>query len=398
MRPALLALLLLPGAACVRYVADPIDPVAAARDAPAAPVGPLPYPEAVRFAVEHNPELLALRARARAAGHRPAPAAPELEAGADSDQVFEATLTLDALSLLGMGRQRAENGLARARADEARMRHHERAREIAGEIAGIYAREAALRALELPPIPLDATRWVRAGLAPAAAERLAEAVSMQVEAERGARALERDRDRAALCRLLGAAPGAPVDPEPKEPGWPATPPPDREAILRARADLQRLLAGYEVADGEFRRAVAGQYPAILLRPGVGGDPLGFFGSVAIDLPLGASRAARAAADAREAARFDLVAAVLRALEEAEVSRREHAAAEESLRAARARAGAEAALFRHAETALEAQGGSYLEVLLALRGMVESAAALREASLREASARVGAARAAGWPPS
>jgi outer membrane protein TolC len=208
----------------------------------------------------------------------------------------------------------------------------------------------------------------------------------------------RDAARAAnplaLLRLLGASPLASV--EIATAPWADPGAPDWRAILEARADLQRALASYEVAEGEFRRACAEQYPALLIAPGVGGDPVSLFGSVGITLPIGASKEARAAESARDAARHELQGAVLDALRDAETSRREAAAAASGLLAARARRAAQEEILRTAMAELEGRSGSFLDVVFAVEGLVDAATAEREAALDEVRARVRAARAAGWP--
>ena len=130
--PALLAL-----PACVAYRPAPIPDggVGLARDAAAPPSGPLSFEAAVRWAVARNPDLLALRAQA-AAVNVDVPGEPvDLETGTDSALVHETSVTIDALSLLGLGVRRADRVAARARRSEALLAHHARAREIAGEIA-----------------------------------------------------------------------------------------------------------------------------------------------------------------------------------------------------------------------------------------------------------------------
>ncbi len=380
--------------ACVSYQAAPVDVEATVLDAPAPPEGALPYARAVEWAVLHNPDLLALRQRAAAVNVSVPPVPPELKAGVDSDQNPEAILVLDVFSLLGIGRRGADKALARARRNEAWMRHHERAREITIEIAEAYEVERVLAELPLPRVTFDPRPYVRAGFAPASAETVMRAATESVRAEGERREAERAANRLALLRLLGATPLGKV--EIATASWQEPPPAEWRAVLKARADLQRQLASYEVAEAEFRRAVAEQYPALVISPSVGGDPVGLFGAVGITLPVGASKEARAAESARDAARLELQGAVLDALRDAETSRHAAAAAGSGLAAARARRAAQEEILRTAMAELEARSGSFLDVVFAVEGLVDAATAEREAALDEARARVRAARDAGYP--
>jgi hypothetical protein len=365
-------------------------------EAPAPPGGSLPYEKAVEWAVLHNPDLLALRERAASVNESVPPVPPELELGIDSDQNPEAILVLDAFSLLGVGRRGADRALARARRQEAWMRHHERAREIAGAIAEAYEIERVLGSLPLPAVSFDPAPYVRAGLAPPSAEAVLRAATESVRAEGERREAERASNRFALLRLLGATPLATVEIATPGAPWPEIPPADWRTVLKTRAQLQTELAAYEVAEGEFRRAVAGQYPALVLSPSVGGDPVGLFGAVGITLPFGASREARAAESARDAARLELQGAVLDAVADAETARREAGAAGAGLAAARARRSAQEEVLRTARAELEARSGSFLDIVFAVEGLIDAARDEREAAIEEVRARMRAATAAGWP--
>lgn len=392
-RLALPALLL---GACVSYRARPVDPAEEAEKAARPPEGPLSYEAAVRFAVAQNPDLRAMRLRMEAIAERPPPEPLSIGAGANEDSDFVAEAEADALSLLGLGVRRADLALARARRREALLRHHERAREIAAGLAEVFETERLFSSLAEPPEPMAPDAFVRAGLLPVAAEKVARADRAGLDAERSARASLRAANRIRLLRLLGCAPGAAPDlslPEPPLP--PPGPCPPRRA-LEARADVQRSLAEYEVAEARLRRAVAAQFPSITLEPSLGGDPLSLFGMVSVRIPVGASREARAAEAEREAARADLAALVLDALAEAERTAGEAALAAARLLAARERAAAAEELRRTAPMRLQTDASAPAEVVLEGREAIEAAAALREAALEDLRARFAAARAAGWP--
>jgi hypothetical protein len=350
----------------------------------------------VEWAVLHNPDILALRKRAAAVNVSVPTEPPEFEAGIDSDQNPELTLVLDVFSLLGMGRRGADKALARARQNEAWMAHHERAREISYEIAEAYEIERVLASLPMPDAAFDPAPYVRAGFAPASAEDVMRATAESLRAEGRRREAERAANRLRLLRLLGASPLAAVEIAPAGSPWPEAPPADWRAIVKSRADLQRRLASYEVAEKEFRRAVAEQYPALVVSPSVGGDPTDFFGLVAITLPFGASKEARAAEAARDAARLEIQGAILDGLRDAEAARHEAAAAEAEFSAATMRRAAQQEILRTARAELEGREGSFLDVIFSIEGLIDAAAAEREAALGEVRARLAAARAAGWP--
>ena len=382
-------------ASCVSYRPAPLD-LTVASTAPVRPPSSMTYAEAVAFAVANNPDLRALRARAAAINPDPGPEPLELSVGVDSDHRPEAELALDALSLLGIGPRAAERALARARASEAWLRHHERAREIAGEIAEAVETERALAGLSLPAVALDVDAYVRAGLEPAAANTAAKSTTSSLEAERVSVDAARRRAQRRLARLLGAPADALLTVTSPPAPWPPVVAADGNALVAARADLQRRFAQYETADAELRRAIAAQMPGITLVPGVASDPVVFFGHVGIRLPVGAPKEARAAECAREAVRHEVEGAVLDALSEAAIARDDAVAAGRRLGAARdALAGAQG-LFESSKARLQTTGGSVLEPVLAAQSVVAAARDLREALVEDAEARVRAARAAGWP--
>src|SRR5262245_17414566 len=311
--------------ACVSYHPAPLD-LALASARPVAPPASMTYAEAVAFAVRNNPELLALRSRAAAINPNPGPEPIDVSVGADSDGRPEGEIALDALSLLGIGPRAADRALARARTSEAWLRHHEKAREIAGEIAAAVETERALETLVLPAFPLDVDAYVRSGLEPAAAKTAAGATRSALESERVSLQTARRRAHRTIARLLGVSPDAAFAVAPPPAPWPPLVAADGTALVAARADLQRRLAEYETADAELRKAIAAQIPGLTLTPGLAADPVSFFGHVGVRLPLGAPREARAAEHARDAVRHEGEAAVLDAPAEAAVARPDAAAA------------------------------------------------------------------------
>lgn len=396
-----LAVLALPAllGGCARYRAAPLDVERALRPAAAAPrAGPWSFDEAVRHAIEHNPDLVALRARAAAVNLDPSREPVEAGAAVDSDHRVEFDASLDALSLLGLGIRPYDVALACARRNEALMAHHARAREIAGEIAECFVVAPALGSLADPDSRVDVSAFVRAGLESASAETAAAATAAGAEAERFERDTLARTNRLTFVRLLGLPPTADVGFAPIAPGWPVVGEPTPSALVAARADVQVKVAAFEAADREIRRAVQAQYPTVLVGTGVALDPTSLFGAVRLKLPVGLSAEVRALEAAREAARADVESAVLDALRDAAISRAEWGAAESALAAAKKRGDASAELLKAARVRLSVGSGSPIEMVFSADAVVDAAVSYRSALLGAARARVKAARAAGWPAS
>ncbi len=333
-------------AGCARYRAAPLDVERPLR-APAAPVptAPWTYDVAVRYAVEHNPDLLALRARVAAVNVNPAREPVDTGGGVDMDGRWSVDVSFDALSLLGLGTRPYDVALACARRDEATLEHHARAREIAGEIAETFVVERALSALPEPDFHVDVSAFVRAGLESGAADTASAATSANGEAEKSAREAERRANRYVFARLLGLPPGVEPKLAPVAVDWPAVPEPTPSALVAARADVQRKVAAFETADRDLRRAVRAQYPSIMIEPGVAFDPTSVFGAVRLKLPVGMAPEVRALESAREAARADVESAVLDAVRDAGEARVRWGATGPALSAARKRVDSSAALLQ-----------------------------------------------------
>lgn len=382
---------------CAQYRSAPLDPERPLRASSApASTAPLSFDDAVRFAIEHNPDLVALRARAAAVDLDPAREPIEASAGTDSDHRGEFGVSLDALSLLGLGMRPYDVALACARRSEAMLAHHARAREIAGEIAESFAVERALGTLVEPDDKVDVSAFVRAGLESGAAETASAATAASGDAERAARVGERESNRIALARLLGVAPGTVVRMAPVAPNWPEVTRPTPAQLVVTLGEVQRRIAAFEVADREVRRAVQAQYPSVMLEPGIAMDPTALFGAVRLKLPVNLAPEVRALESAREAARADVESAVLDGVREADESRARWTATGPALAAARKRVESSSALLKGARLRLEVSTGSPIETVLSADAVVDAAVAVRAATVDEARARVRAARAAGWP--
>ncbi|MBL9086729.1 MAG: TolC family protein [Planctomycetia bacterium] len=381
---------------CVPYRPAPLDVSRAIRPVPAALPATWTFEAATRYAVEHNPDLVALRARATGAIVVPPREPLEGAVGVDSDERAELGLSLDALSLLGLGLRPLEVALARARRDEAWLAHHERARAVAGEIAECFVIDRALAELGEADHRVDVAAFVRAGFEAGSADVAASATAAAWAAEVAARDSERKRNRLALARALGLPPGSEVRPAIAALSWPAVPHVSPAAVVAARADVQRRVAAFEVADRALRVTVRAQFPTLIVEPGLAFDPATGFGSVRLRVPTGMGATVRAAEAEREAARAEVESAILDALREAGEARETWVAEIAALSAARRRAESSTALLQSARVRLEVASGSPVEAVLAADAVVDAASGLRVATVDEARSRVRAARAAGWP--
>jgi outer membrane protein TolC len=380
---------------CVRYTPAPLRVEAGLHTMPP-PSGAIAYLDAIRWALEHNPELRALRLRACVAGSLGAAEPVEFGAGRGSDERTEAGLSVDALSVLGLRTRATDRALARARGDEGYAAYLAGARSLAGDLAELYAVDAALAAL--PPVDSptsDARVFVEAGLDAPAAEAAAEATAAEAGVEREERARQRREVRRSVGRLLGANVDG-LELVPAATDWPRPPAATDAAVVAGHPGVQRVVAAFEVSDRELRRAVAAQFPSLVLEPEVAADPTALFGMVRLRLPVGAGREVRAAEMAREAARAEVDAAVLEAVARAKAAGAELAQTELVTRAARARLSAAQRLLAATRTRMVATGGSITETVFSQDAVLGAAAGLRDAVTAEARARVRAATAAGWP--
>jgi hypothetical protein len=383
-------------AACVRYRPLHVSAPEAEARHPAVQVDPLPFEDAVRRLVASHPDLAALAAEANAVNRTPGPEPLDLSTELVDGRVGETLVGTDVLSLLGLGPRRAETALARALQSEAWIRHHERARELVGELAEAYAVDRVLRRLAAPAVALDLQPFREAGLASEADVAAAQAARAEADAEGVAIGIALAETRREIAALIGAGPESRIVPAESPETWPAVPPATAKDVVYARGDLQRSLAEFTTADHRFRLAVARQIPGLRIRLGADVDlkePMQVF---EVSLPLGAPAEARAACAAREAARLRYVAAVFAALHEAASARNEWSAAEAALRGATERRRAKSALGKAVATRLQVESAAVTDAVLVASEEVSAARDLRLAAVDVARARVRAARAAGWP--
>ena len=385
-----------PWSGCVQYTPRAVTIESSAVSLPEAPSGPLEFDDAVRLLVRRNPDLKATRAAIAAVNTSPGPR--PLVAGMEvvDGRAGETRIGTDILSLLGLGPRKHETAMRRAMRDERIRRHHELARDLVADLAEAYAVELALRELPSPKTDLDVSAFEAAGLASESILAAARAVVAEGDAEaRVIAALLRDARRE-VVRLVGAAPGAGVEPIGADASWPVVKEADRNRLVLARGDLQRLLANWMVADKAYRFAVSRQIPNVGLA--LGGNvtldvPMQL---IRLELPLDAPAEARARDQARTVAFHELEGGVLGALHDAVSARLDLDAAEARRDGAKERRIGANALLSAERALLETDPRALDRVVFVAGRAVDSARQFREAAVRAARARVRAARAAGWP--
>ena len=292
--------------ACVSYVADDADAATVAAQARQRQGGRFTFAAAIDTALHQSPELQGLEARARAAGALTQPLEVQSE-WRSSDRTL--AVMLDPVALLRLGARGGAAAVADAAAAAALTDLAAGRWRTIAAVAEAFLMDAALASLSTPALPVDAAAFERAGLAaPAAAEQVrgaqarAAAIDLQL-------AREREANRAALRRLLGLPAGTAVEFAAVDADLLQQPAASDAAVL-SRPDLALATARFRVADAEFRKAVADQYPSLMVGPEfpLRGGPLEAM--AVLRLPLGMGGLAIAARERREAARAALAAAWL----------------------------------------------------------------------------------------
>lgn len=315
---------------CVAYHPAPADPVQIAAALSQRQGGYYDLCGAIALAFQQNPALQALAERAHAADVATVPTETQSQYQSQWEML---ALMVDPVSLLDLGPRGAANTVQRAEAVAAAQELAVARWQVATRIAEAFAVDAALAALPPDLPPLDGAPFVAAGLAAPQAAAAVAAATGRVAAERQRRAAANAANLAQLRELLGLSEGAEL--HLRHGAELPLPEGDRDAALLGRPDLALATARFAVADASFRRAVAAQYPSLMLGPDVPlrGDPLQLM--AILRLPLFAGDAARAAEAQREAARAELAAAWLAASRAAAVAELELASSRAAAAAANA---------------------------------------------------------------
>jgi outer membrane protein TolC len=302
---------------------------------------------------------------------------------------------IDPVALLRLGQRGAALDLTKAREGEALAALAAARWQLVGRIAELFAAHTALARLQPLQFQVDIQAFATAGLASPNAIAQASAAMAGATAERVALEAERWALLGELRQSIGVPATVPLVLVPLEPAFPE-PPAATEAALLARPDLAISHARYEVAEAEFARACADQYPSLQIGPDLPLGARGIEGMAWFKIPLDAAGPAHAARERRIAARAELVAAYLAASNE--VASAELNAAATAARQAAAAAAAEAS----ANAAAAAQAALAVEVDVFERFGERAATAVRDLTERRgaevvaARARVRLATARGWP--
>jgi outer membrane protein TolC len=379
-------------ASCVTYTSEETGVATMAAEARSRKGGRFSFATAVGTALRQNAGLQSLEASARAAG-ADVPATDALAEWDGHDRMLG--LMVDPVALLRLGARGAAVDLAGARGAEALAELAEARWRVVAAIAEAFAVDAALQGLTVPRIDVDPMPFVQAGLASRAAAAQVRAAQGGARAEALALEAERSANLAGLRRLLGLDQAAPIELEAVPEDFPPLPQPDDENLLR-RPDLALALARYHVADAAFRRAVADQYPAVMLGPDIplrGGSIDAF---AVLRLPVGAAAIAGAARDRRTAARATLLESFLAVSSAAQATRSAQVAAAARAEATAASAEASAAALAIANTALQVEVDAFDPVADKALMVVRDTTERRDAVTAAARARVRRAVAYGWP--
>lgn len=379
---------------CVAYDRAPLDLDTAAAAAAELPEGTevVPFASAVALALRHSPDLLERAAEARAAGLDLA--ATELQGQYQGDRRMLA-LMVDPIALLGLGQRGAARQLTGARAAEAAAALAVARWQRIGRIAELYAEDAALAALPPLALEIDSEPFLRAGLASPQSAAQLRAAAAGAAAERTAVASEREQIGSELRRLIGLRPGAALQLAPFPADRPE-PPIGEPGNVRHRPDLALALARHATADAEFARAVADQYPALMVGPEA---PLrgGMLDVMAwLRWPLLAAGPARAARERRTASAAAVQAALLQARFELDRAGRAQHLAELRASAAAASAAASELALAGARVAVAVEPDAFERFAERAQAAVRDAVDRRQAAVEAARARVQLAVAGGWP--
>lgn len=380
-------------AGCVSYERDEADAQLIAAEIGARTGGTYSIDDAIALALHQNAELRAAVANVRAAGGErtvPLPTRANWLGRAESIEIL-----LDPIALLGLGPRGAAIDAAHARHAEALAELTVTRWRIVAAVAEEFQIHAALDKLKVADLELDVDAFERAGLASnVAAQQLRAAQLREVSEKAELRRARRD-NLARLRELLGLDGETALTITTMPESWLRQPKGVAAELLR-RPDLLLAAARFEVADRDFRKAVADQYPSLRLGPNISliGDPLRAMGM--LQIPFAMDGHARAARARREVARAQLEVAFLAATREAATS-------DENFAAAKAVADA-TSMSLHASTTAFTSARAAMEVEIAAFGSFSSAATIvmrdtmehRRAAIAKARTIVQRAVAFGWP--
>lgn len=380
-------------AGCVSYERDDATASSIAAEVELRTGGTYSVDDAILLALRQNPELRALEARARAAGA--ATTVPLPTTGEFRGRNEAVGIMLDPIALLGLGPRGAAIDAAEARKVEAvTATVVERWRMVAA-IAEQYLIDSAINDLSLPELDLDVPSFEAAGLASQVAANQLRAATARLASEQAELGRARADSLARLRQLLGLPDRATLNCKSMNSDW-LKQPQGTTAELLERPDLALVTARFEVADAQFRQAVAEQYPSFQIGPNVSlrGDPLRAMGMLRI--PIAMHGLAKAARERRQAARDDLEGAFLRARREATTGDTQLAAATALLDATAASLQASTSAFAAARASIEVEVDAFEHFAGTAQRVARDTMEHRKAALAHARAAVFRASAYGWP--
>jgi len=391
-RPTTL-LLLTVFAGCVSYERDDADPQSIAAIVAQRTGGTFSIDDAIAIALRQNAELRAAEANVRAADA--ASTVPLIVRSDYRGRPETIELLVDPIALLGFGPRGAAIDTAVARHAEAVAQLATARWRVIAAIAEEFAIDAALTQLEVADLQLDVEAFERAGLAaPVAAQQLRAAqlrqVSEQAELDRA-----RSDNHARLRELLGLPSNAELTLTPMPESWLQQPAGISAELLR-RPDLALATARFEVADREFKKAVADQYPTLQIGPNISllNDPLKAMGM--LQMPFAMHGLAEAARLRRDAARVTLEAAYLAANREASLNQQQRNAAAATAAATAMALQASTTSFAAARAAIEVELDAFGTFSNAAVKVMRNTMEHRKAAVAKARADVRRAVAYAWP--
>lgn len=378
--------------ACTSYTPTDVDRAVVIATIAEHPGGKFTLEQAGQLAMERNPDLRAALAAERAADAVVQPLMLEGEYRSGTEML---ALMADPIALLGLGPRGGAQRVDRAKVVEAFAEVHVAHWRVLGELAELYAVDAALATLTVPSLEVDAAPFVAAGLAGSTQAASLEASQAAMVAERAALRRDREANRARLRELLALSPAAGAEFEHgswDRQGYEA----DSRHQLDRHPELWAAETRFRLADAEFRAAVADQWPTVMIGPEFSLMGGGLEWMSTLKMPLLAHGMAAAARERRDVAHERLRATWLKLTAEAEMATLEETAMQAMAAANSQRAAASAAALRSATVAVEVDPDAFAMLTEAAAMAVEDARMLREAKLAEARATIRAGRAFGNP--
>jgi len=380
-------------AGCVHYERDDSDAQSIAAEIDARTGGTYSIDEAIVLALHQNAELRAVEASVRAAGGERTVPLPMRAAWRGRVEAIE--ILLDPVALLGLGPRGAAIDAAQARHAEALAQLTVARWRVVAAVATEFQIHAALNRLKVVDLKLDVDAFEHAGLASNVAAQQLRAAQLREKSEQAELRRAHSDNRARLRELLGLPGHAALTITAMPESW-LQQPKGTDAELLSRPDLLLAAARFEVADRDFQKAVADQYPSLQIGPNVSlvGDPLRAMGI--LQIPFAMQGLAEAARERREATRANLEVAFLAATREAATSEQQFATAMAVAAATSMTLQASTTAFAAARAAIEVEVQAFGSFSSAADMVMRNTLEHRRAVIEKARATVQRATAFGWP--